>query len=333
MDVYTLASATLRARIIPYGARLVSLEAPDRRGLRENVVLGYATLAEYEASDTYFGATIGRFANRIAGGRYTLDGAAYAVPRNNGPNALHGGPAGFDRATWTVESAAADAIVLRHISPDGDQGFPGTLSVRVRYALAGDALRITYEARTDRATIVSLTNHTYFNLCGDRPGDVLDHVVTLSADRYTPIDADGLPTGEIRSVDGTPFDLRTPVRLRDRIRSADEQMRNGRGFDHNWMLAPRGNGDPVTCAEVVEPESGRRLTCATTEPGLQLYTGNVLSGRDVAPDGARTYRQSDGLTLETQAIPNAPNVPAFPSAVLRPHETLRSSTVYRFGAV
>ncbi|MBD0273183.1 MAG: galactose mutarotase [Acetobacteraceae bacterium] len=325
----------MAARVGTYGARLLSLRVPDRHGAPAEVALGYDRLEEWAEDDAFMGATIGRCANRIDGGRFELDGRTHEVPVNKPPNALHGGPRGFDKAVWRAEAAdGGAALAFEHVSCDGDQGFPGTLRALVRYALTGDgALSLHYEAETDRPTVVNLTNHAYFNLAG-AGRDVLGHVVTIAADRFTPVDAAQIPTGELRPVAGTPFDFRAPARIGARVdEPGDEQLRLAGGYDHNFVLRPPppGSRAPRFAARVDEPTSGLSMEVWTTEPGLQFYTGNSLDGSRKGRGGAAIARRS-GLCLETQHFPDSPNRPEFPSVVLRPGETFRSSTLYRFAA-
>jgi aldose 1-epimerase len=274
----------------------------------------------------FFGCITGRYANRLAGGRFTLDGRSYHIPLNDGPNALHGGGIGLDKRVWKVEEAGDAAVRLHHTSHEGDQGFPGTLDLTVSYTLDADGgLRIDYAATTDAPTVVNLTNHSYFNLAGEGSGDVYDHVVWLGADAYTPAGPGLVPTGAIEPVAGTPLDFTVPTAIGARIRDSHPQLVLGQGYDHNYVL--RGEGP---AARVLEPASGRTLTVTTTEPGLQFYSGNFLDGSLVGPAG-RAYRQGDGFALETQHFPDSPNRPAFPSTVLRPGQEFRSSTVFTFG--
>ncbi|KQO71283.1 aldose epimerase [Methylobacterium sp. Leaf87] len=325
---HTLARGRLTVRILDYGGIVSAIETPDRTGRRTNVVLGAMDLAGYEASDAHFGALIGRYANRIAHGRFSLDGQVHDLPRNEGDNTMHGGPAGFDRKVWRVESATGTDLTLAHRSPDGDQGFPGTLDVRVTYALPDDeTLSITYAAETDRPTVLNLTNHSYFNLAGEGAGDALDHVVGIAADAYLAVDADQIPTGERCAVAGTPFDFRTPTALGARIRAADRQLIRGHGYDHTFVL--RGAGGLRTVATAHDPSSGRHLTVATTQPGLQLYTANMLDGTATGSGGG-LYRAGDAVCFEAQGFPDAPNHPDFPSTVLRPGESFSAVTTYRF---
>jgi aldose 1-epimerase len=325
--------------IISYGGTVQSLLAPDRAGELANVVLGFGTLNDYLAynGDTYFGCITGRYANRIAAGRFSLDGHQYRLATNNGPNALHGGVRGFDKRLWDVEPIDEEGAVglrLTRISPDGEEGYPGNLDVAVTYRLSEDnRLAIEYEATTDRPTIVNLTNHSYFNLAGEGSGHIYDHELTLHASAFTPTDATAIPTGEIAPVEGTPMDFRQARRIGSRIREATQQLRFGLGYDHNFVLdKPEGSDGLATpAAELYEPTSGRRLRISTTEPGIQFYSGNFLDGSLVGTSG-RAYRQGDGLALETQHFPDSPNQPAFPSTALRPGDTYRSTTVLAFSA-
>jgi aldose 1-epimerase len=334
VELFTLANSRgLRARIISYGGIVASLDVPDRHGEPANVVLGFADLAGYLADGAHFGAIVGRYANRIARGRFRLDGVAYQLECNNDGNALHGGSRGFGRVVWQGQAPSADEprLVLRHRSPDGDQHYPGALDVTVTYQLSDDALRIDYAATTDRPTVVNLTNHSYFNLAGEASGTIYDHEIALFADAYTPVDATLIPTGTIALVDGTPFDLRKPVAVGERIRVPHEQIVIGCGFDHNFVLGMSMADEPRLAARVHDPASGRTMEVLTTEPGVQLYTGNFLDGARSGPGlGGRLYRQSDALCLETQHFPDSPNQPAFPSTVLRLGERFRSTTIYRF---
>jgi aldose 1-epimerase len=332
VDRFVLGNAHgMRVTILTYGGIVQSLEVPDRNGATANVVLGFDEPQGYlDHPGPYFGAVIGRYGNRIAGGRFTLDGVAHEVPVNNGPNSLHGGTAGFDRQLWSATPIGPDALELSHVSPDGDQGYPGTLSVTVRYTVTGDqALRIDYRATTDAPTVVNLTNHSYFNLAGAGSSDVYGHLVQINATHFTPVDASLIPTGDFAPVARTPLDFRRPVAVGDRIREAHPQLRHAGGYDHNWVLDRTGDG-LFAAAQVTEPVSGRTMEVLTTEPGVQFYSGNFLDGT-IAGRGGVLYRQGDGLALETQHFPDSPNRPAFPSTVLRPGGTYRSTTEYRFG--
>jgi aldose 1-epimerase len=339
VDRHTLAHGALRVAILNYGAILQSVETPDRDGRSANVTLGFAELGDYERSSPYFGCVAGRFANRIRAGRFTLDGEQYRVPVNNGPNSLHGGEVGFDKRVWAatpLPGADAVALRLRHTSPDGDQGYPGTLRVTVTYTLtgtrAGGDLRIDYEASTDATTVVNLTNHAYFNLAGEGAGSVDGHLLRLAASRYTPVDDTLIPTGELAPVAGTPMDFTTATAIGARNRDGSAQLRYAQGYDHNWVLDRRDDSYTALepAARVGEPDSGRTLEVHTTEPGIQFYGGNFLDGTLVGT-GGRAYRQGDAFCLETQHFPDSPNQPRFPSTVLRPGAAYRSSTVYRFG--
>jgi aldose 1-epimerase len=331
VEIYTLGHAAgMRVRILNFGCIIASLEVPDRRGRMASVVLGLDSLAGYATRSPHFGAIAGRFANRIAGGRFAIDGILYRLETNAGPNAMHGGPKGFHKVIWEAEPGAGESLRLRYLSPDGDQGYPGNLAVDVVYSIDADtALRIDYTAATDRPTVVNLTNHSYFNLAGEGSGGVLGHVVSIEADQFTPADATQIPTGELRSVRGTPFDFTRPTAVGERIREDDEQLLIAHGYDHNWVLRPAPAGGLRPVARAYEPTTGRVLDVMTDRPGLQLYSANGLNGSLVGPSG-RSYRQSDGLCFETQGFPDAPNQPGFPSAVLRPGERFASTTVFRF---
>jgi aldose 1-epimerase len=329
---HVLVRGRLHVAIIDFGAVITAIEVPDRAGRPANVVLGLDTLRGYETVSPSFGAVIGRYANRIAGGRFSLDGQTYRLPVNEGPNTLHGGPGNFGTRLWRAEHADATSLALARLSPDGEEGFPGTLDVRVRYSLPEDGvLRIDYAATTDRPTVLNLTNHSYFNLAGEGTGSVLGHVVQVAADAFTPTDATQVPTGAIRPVDGTPFDFRAPRRLEERIRVGDPQLALAKGYDHTFVLrGPAGTLRPA--AACIDPGSGRRLDVWTTQPALQLYTGNNLDGTLIGPSG-RIYRSGDGVCFETQGFPDAPNQPGFPSTVLRPGETFATATEFRFSVV
>jgi aldose 1-epimerase len=326
VDRYTLKSGSLEVDLITYGARITRIRTLDRKGQMGDVVLGYDDLAAYENdTKTYFGAIVGRYGNRIGKGRFTLDGKSYGIPANNGDNALHGGPVGFDRKVWSAKEVP-NGVEMTLVSADGDQGFPGTLTVHVRYTLEGNALRIGYTASTDKPTVVNLTNHAYFNLGGDHPRDVLAHELTIPADRYTPVDAGLIPLGNLQSVEGTPFDFRRATAIGARIGAADEQLRRGGGYDHNWVL---NGSDLKLAARVHDPATGRTLLVETTEPGVQFYSGNFLDGTLTGHNGVR-YAQRFGLCLETQHFPDSPNRPNFPSTVLLPGQALHSETLFRF---
>jgi aldose 1-epimerase len=344
VERWTLSNGDLRIRVLTYGGIIQTLEVPDEHGHVDNVVLGFKDLAgyvEHQEGKPYFGALIGRYGNRIAGGQFTLDGTTYHLPlNNNGVNTLHGGFQGFDTKVWTatdVSHGDVAALQLDLVSPDGDQGFPGTLTTRVTYTVDDDSrLQVHYQATTDAPTVVNLTQHTYWNLDGDGSGTIYDHQLQINASGYTPVDKNLIPTGEIAPVAGTPFDFRKPTAIGAHIREDDQQLLYGQGYDHNWALDRTDNGaregsdsaDPLEKAAVLHaPDSGRTLTISTTEPGLQFYSGNFLDGTLVGTSD-RIYRQGDGLALETQHFPNSPNQPNFPSTVLRPGQEYDSTTVF-----
>ncbi|MEE1799590.1 MULTISPECIES: aldose epimerase family protein [unclassified Streptomyces] len=332
---WTLENGGTRLKVLSYGGIVQSLEIPDRRGRYANVSLGFDNLDDYLTATTFFGALIGRYGNRIAGGRFTLDGRTYQLPLNDGVNTLHGGTKGFDKRVWDVEpftDATGVGLVLRYVSGDGEMGYPGTLKVKVTYTLTPRGTwRIDYAATTDRATVVNLTNHTYFNLAGEGSGDVYGHELTLEASRYTPVDTTLIPTGELARVAGTPFDFRTAKPVGRDIRVGHPQLLRGQGFDHNWVLDKGLTTAPRLAATLRDPGSGRTVRIATTEPGVQFYSGNFVVGTLVGTSG-RIYRQGDGLCLETQHFPDSPNRPSFPSTVLRPGATYRSTTEHSFHA-
>ncbi len=321
-------------RIITYGASLQAVEVADRHGVRADVALGHPTLEPYLEHRQYFGATVGRVANRIAGGRFTLDGRDHSLPLNNGPNSLHGGAQGFDQANWRVIEAQDGRVALRHVSPDGDQGYPGALTVTAIYTLdEEDALQVEYLATTDQPTLVALSNHVYWNLAGEgSPDGAMGHLLTIPADHFLPSDATLIPTGEFRPVEGTPFDFRQPARIADRLRDAsDDQIRVGRGYDHNWVIDRALSDSPRLLARLEEPISGRRLELLSNQPGLQFYSGNFLDGTTVGKAG-RLYRMGDAVALEPQMFPDTANRAEFGSIRLDPGETYRNIIVWRFSA-
>lgn len=329
-EVYTLKDSDLEVRITNYGARIVEIKAKDRTGTPGDVVLGYGSVEGYTGEGnkkTYFGAIVGRYGNRIRGGTFTLDGKQSHIPVNNGPNALHGGPQGFSDKLWTGKEIAA-GVEMSLVSPDGDMGFPGKLTVHVRYTLQGDALHINYEATTDKDTVVNLTNHSYFNLGGVGSGTILDELMMINADGYTPTDAGQIPVGGVKPVAGTPFDFTKPTPIGARLNVSDEQLKLGGGYDHNWVLRGKA-GEMKVAARVEDPKTGRVLTVSTTEPGVQFYAGNVLDGSHKSPGGA-AYSKNTGLCLETQHFPDSPNQAAFPSTELKPGQTMHSETVFTF---
>jgi aldose 1-epimerase len=329
-EVYTLKNADLDVRITNYGARIVSLMTRDRDGKMGDVVLGYNSVEGYVgegATKTYFGSIVGRYGNRIRGGKFSIDGHAYQIPVNNNGNALHGGPNGFSDKLWTSKQLP-DGVEMTLVSPDGDMGFPGTLTLHVRYTLVGSAVHINYSATTDKPTVTNITNHSYFNLSGDGSGTILNEVMMINADGYTPVDSGLIPVGGVQPVAGTPFDFRKPTVIGERIGEANEQLKLGGGYDHNWVLNGK-NGEMKVAAKVVDPKSGRVLTVSTTQPGVQFYTGNSLTGAFKGKAGV-AYGKNTGFCLETQHFPDSPNQPAFPTTLLKPGETLHTETIFAF---
>ena len=330
--IYTLENRHLRVRITDYGGRMVSIEAPDRTGRRGDVLLGFDDVAAYVKAEGAFGALLGRNANRIAGGCFSVDGSTYHLPTNEGTSTLHGGPVGFDKVFWKIAvptEEAGRALILTYTSPDGDQGFPGELVVHATYRLDDDSLWLAFHARTTKPTLVSLSAHPYFNLAGAASGDVLNHVMTIASEAFLPTDEKQIPTGELQSVNGTPFDFREPTRLAVRIRGADPQLTYGRGYDQCFVLGDRQAAEPKLAARAFDPASGRVLEVHTTQPGMQLYTGNKLDG-SLTGRGGIIYRQSAGFSLEPQGFPDAPNHAAFPSTILRPEDNYSAVIRYRF---
>jgi aldose 1-epimerase len=333
VDLYTLTNARGgEVRIITYGGIVVSLKAPDRNGNLGDVVLGFDKLDDYLKGHPFFGAIVGRYGNRIGKARFTLNGVEYKLAANNGENSLHGGIKGFDKAVWKAKPSSTGngvALVLTYLSRDGEEGYPGNLSTTVTYTWTDDhALRIDYSATTDHDTVVNLTHHSYFNLSG--APDILSHVMQINADRFTPVDSGLIPTGELRSVKGTPLDFTSPVAIGARIDQDEEQLKLGGGYDHNFVIN-RKNGDLTQAARVTEPKTGRVMEVWTTEPGVQFYTGNFLDG-SLKGKGGAVYKKRSGFCLETQHFPDSPNKPEFPSTVLKKGARYRSTTVYRFSA-
>jgi aldose 1-epimerase len=331
VELFTMTNAHgVEVRAMTYGGIIVSLRVPDRQQQLDDIVLGYDTVAGYaRPNGPYLGALIGRYGNRIAKGQFTLDGMPFKLATNNGPNHLHGGLKGFDKVLWRGEPQQ-DGVTLSYTSADGEEGYPGALAARVTYTLTDrDELAIEYEATTDKPTVVNLTQHSYFNLAGQGARDILEHRLRLDADRFTPVDATLIPTGELAPVAGTPFDFRQATPIGERIDASDPQLKNGLGYDHNFVLTTTGGG-MHHAARVVDPSTGRTLDVATTEPGVQFYSGNFLDGTIAGKQG-RVYRKRYGFCLETQHFPDSPNQPHFPSTVLRPGETYRSKTVWTFG--
>jgi len=334
VDIYTLSNDHgLRVRFLSYGGAITEIDVPDRTGRLDNVVLGLRTIGEYETISPWFGAITGRYANRIAGAQFTLNGQTYHLIANNGANSLHGGPDALDKKVWEVAPVQVPngvAATLSYVSKDGEENFPGTLTTHVTYTLTDDnALRIDYLASTDKDTVVNFTNHSYFNLAGNGSGSVADQLLLVNADRYTPSGADLIPTGELASVEGTPFDFRQMMPIGTRLNSAFQQMVYGHGYDHNFVLNRRAGDSTTFAARAYDPRTGRVIDCFTTEPGLQIYTSNFLTGAIVG-SSRTTYRQTEAFTLETQHFPDSPNKPNFPSTELKPGEEFHSTTVFRF---
>ncbi|HKP82317.1 MAG TPA: aldose epimerase family protein [Pyrinomonadaceae bacterium] len=333
VDLYTLRNTKgVEAKITNLGGILVSLKVPDKNGKFDDVVLGFNDLDSYLKPHPYFGALIGRYGNRIAKGRFTLDGVEYKLAVNNGENTLHGGIKGFDKVIWTgreSKTTAGPAVTLTYLSKDGEEGYPGNLNVTVVYTLTNNnELKIDYSATTDKDTVINLTHHSYFNLAGEGNGDILNHRVMINGTRFLPTDAGSIPTGELRNVSGTPFDFRKMFAIGARINQDEEQLKLGNGYDHTWII----NGRPGTlrlAAQAFEPTSGRRMQVWTTEPGMQFYTGNFLDGTLTGKSG-KIYQRRYGFCFETQHYPDSPNHPAFPTTTLKKGATYRSTTIYRF---
>jgi aldose 1-epimerase len=330
VDLYILTNKNgMEAAITNYGGTVVTLKVPDRKGELADVVLGYDKLNDYADGKAYFGAIAGRYANRIANAKFTLDGITYTLAKNDGENHLHGG---FNKRVWTAKNVSSDAgesLELAYLSKDGEEGYPGNLSVKVVYTLTErNELKIEYSATTDKDTVFNFTNHSYFNLAGQGNGNILQHQLTIRADRFTPIDATSIPTGELRSVKGTPFDFTYATAIGSRIDQDDQQLRMGGGYDHNWVLNGGTAGALSLAAQAYDPQSGRLLEVWTTEPGLQFYAGNFLDG--IRGKDGKTYNRRDAFCLETQHFPDSPNHPTFPSTVLRPGQHFQSTTVYKF---
>jgi len=333
VDIYTLRNTRgAEARITNYGGLVVSLKVPDRDGKPGDVVLGYDNLKAYIKATPYFGALIGRYGNRIKEGRFELDGKTYRLAINNPPNALHGGLKGFDKVVWSAKPAVTrngPSLTLTRVSKDGEEGYPGNLTVTAVYTLTNkNELRIDYTARTDKATVINLTHHSYFNLAGAGSGDILGHELTIKADKFTPIGKTFIPTGELRPVKGTAFDFQKAATIGSRITNQDEQLKFGLGYDHNWVIN-KPPGKLAVVAKVHEPKSGRTMEVLSTEPGLQFYSGNFLDGTNVGK-GGEVYRYRNGFVMEPQHFPDSPNKPEFPSVVLRPGQTYKNTIIYKF---
>jgi aldose 1-epimerase len=336
VTIFTLTNKNgLEARVMTYGATLLSLNTPDKNGKMADIVLGFDSVDPYVAGVPFYGATIGRFANRIASGEFRLGGVVYQLPKNDGPNSLHGGLRGFDKRFWTAspfENAAGPGVTFTYVSADGEEGYPGKLTVRVTYQLRNDdSLSISYTAHATKPTPINLTNHSYFNLSGDPQHTILDETLQINADKFTPVDATLIPTGELRPVEGTPFDFRKPEVIGARIGDKDQQLEFAHGYDDNWILAKPHPNAMTTAAIVTDPVSGRQVEVRTTEPGIQFYTGNFMDGEQAGKGTVYNYRT--GLTLETQHFPDSPNHPSFPSTILKPGQTFKSHTVFYFRSV
>ena len=334
VEIYTMTNDHgLRVRFLSYGGVITEIDVPDRTGRLDNLALGLRTLQEYETLPGHFGAITGRYANRIGGAQFTLNGQTFHLIANNGPNTLHGGPDALDHRVWTVSPLTvpdAVAATLRYVSPDGEQKFPGTLTTEVTYTLtSADVLQIVYVATTDKDTVINFTNHSYFNLAGNGSGSVAEQLLLVNADRYTPTGPDQIPTGEIAPVEGTPLDFRQVMPIGARLHSPFQQMVYARGYDHNFVLNKPSGGAMAFAARAYDARSGRIIDCFTTEPGVQIYTSNGMNGSIVGSSGA-TYRQTEGFTLETQHFPDSPNKPNFPTTELKPGHEFRSTTLFRF---
>ena len=335
VDLYTMTNSRgMEVRAMNYGGIIVSLRVPDKKSVLADVVLGFDTLDAYLNNKPYFGAIIGRYANRIANGKFTLNGAEYRLARNNGMNSLHGGLKGFDKVLWRgeqFENNQGIGVVFTYTSKNGEEGYPGNLKAKVTYTLTDQSeLQIEYQATTDEATPVNLTNHSYFNLASEGNGDILKHNLILNADRFTPVDSTLIPAGELRSVAGTPFDFTKPTAIGARIDTNNEQLAIAHGYDHNFVLSRKGSGLELA-GRVHEQQTGRALEVYTTEPGVQFYTGNVLDGTITGKHG-HAYNKHAGLCLETQHFPDSPNHSNFPWTILKPEQTYNSRTVYKFSA-
>jgi aldose 1-epimerase len=334
VDLYTLTNKKgMEVAITNFGGIVVSLKVPDRAGKLEDVVLGYDTLDGYLTNKAFFGATIGRYGNRIGHATFTLDGKTYTLPKNDGDNTLHGGLEGFNKRLWAARDVSGQrgpALQLTYLSKDGEEGFPGDLTTKVVFTLTErNEFVIEYSATTDKDTVVNLTNHSYFNLAGQGNGDILGHILKIQGDKITAVDAALIPTGELRRVAGTPFDFTKPTAIGERINEDDPQIKIGKGYDHNWILASGGSATPVPVAEAYEPTSGRSLQVLSTEPGVQFYSGNFLDGT-IQGKGGKIYKHRYGLCLETQHFPDSPNHPTFPSTELKPGHTYATTTIFKF---
>ena len=328
VELYTLKNGAIEAQMMTYGATVVSLRVPDRTGKVADIVLGFDSLDGYLGKEPFFGAIVGRYANRIAHGKFTLNGKEYTLPKNDGDNSLHGGTKGFDKVVWKAREVPS-GVEFTYVSPDGDQGYPGTLTATVRYTLADKGLRIEYDATTDKPTVVNLSNHSYFNLAGEGNGDILSDEMQINASRYTPVDATLIPTGELAPVEGTPFDFRKATVVGARINADNEQLKRAGGYDHNWVLDSSKPGHLSEAAVVYEPKSGRVLRVMTDQPGVQFYSGNFLDGT-IKGKSEHVYGKRSALCLETQHFPDSPNHPSFPSTELKPGGRYHTVTVFEF---
>ncbi len=333
VELYTLESENgMVMQVTNFGAHVVSLWVADKDGKYDDVVLGHKTLDEYidYQGERFVGCVVGRYANRIADGKFTLNGITYNVPKNNNGQSLHGGLKGLDQVVWNVDSVGKDMICLSYLSPDGEEGYPGNLSIKMTYSLTGDnAFRIDYSATTDKPTHVNLSNHSFFNLKGEGGGTINDHLLTIYADSITPVNESLIPTGNLMAVDGTPFDFRTATPIGQRVNEENEQLKNGNGYDHNWVLKKVHEGDIELAATVYEPQSGRLLEVFTDQPGLQFYGGNFFNGTGDGKYGAK-FNYREALALETQKFPDSPNWPNFPSTLLNPGEEYSHTCIYKF---
>jgi aldose 1-epimerase len=330
---FTLTNAAgVKVKITPQGGHIMSIQLPDASGKLTDIVLGYDSVSEYVGGRGFYGSTIGRYGNRIAKAKFSIDGTEYKLSANNDENTLHGGPGGFHNVLWTgkeITNPDGNAVELTYLSKDGEEGYPGNLDVKVVFSLSdSNELKIQYEATTDKATVVNLTNHSYFNLSGEGTGDILNHEIAINADKFLPVDKGLIPTGELRPVTGTPFDFTEPHKIGERIDADEEQVKTGKGYDHTFVLNKKSPGELSLAAKVSDPASGRKMEVWTTEPGIQFYTGNFLTG--TPGKGGKKYNYRYALCLETQHFPDSPNQPAFPTTLLKPGETYKSTTIYKF---
>lgn len=331
-DLYTLSNGNITMQVTNFGARVVSLWTPDKEGNMADIVLGYENIDRYvnNTGERFLGAVVGRVANRIGAGKFTLNGVEYTTPQNNNGQTLHGGLKGVDMVVWDVVEVNPESIVLHYLAADGEDGFPGNLDITMTYTLTeNDEFRVDYKATTDATTVVNLSHHSFFNLKGEAGGTITDHILTINADHITPVDANLIPTGELMSVEGTPFDFRQPTAIGDRIDADNEQLHNGKGYDLNWALAREDNGEIMTVATLYEPQSGRAMDVLTDQVGLQFYSGNFFDGTYNGKYG-EPLRFRESVALETQKYPDAPNQPSFPSVVLNPEEEYSQVCIYKF---